>query len=137
MSAKLTPIGFANAAKNWIGTPFADGMKVKGLGCDCAGLIEGMLLEFGQAIPNRKSLSLIDGLRYSFDEVSLNDLGVGDVIVFKNLSTSNDYHCAVLIEDNRIIHAHWSKGVVFNTYGNWFRARAVYAFKIKGQSKND
>lgn len=34
-------------ARAWLGTPYMHGQAVKGLGCDCTGLIVGVLLELG------------------------------------------------------------------------------------------
>jgi cell wall-associated NlpC family hydrolase len=37
----------AAAARTWIGTPWVHQQTLKGVGCDCAGLIRGVLIELG------------------------------------------------------------------------------------------
>ena len=38
----------ADEAMEWIGTPFAWGQSVKGVGCDCKGLVQGVFRELGR-----------------------------------------------------------------------------------------
>ena len=43
-------------ARRWLGTPFMAGASVRGVGCDCAGLIEGVARELGLAYPKREAV---------------------------------------------------------------------------------
>ena len=131
-TSEIAKIDIIDAAHAWVGTPFARGASVKSAGCDCVGLIEGILGEFGQPIIERANISLFEGLSKVCTQIALLEAAPGDIILFSNLETIGEYHCAILADNNQIIHAHWSRGVVLNSYGNWFKSRAICAFKIKG-----
>ena len=42
--------------RRWLGTPFMAGASVRGVGCDCAGLIEGVAGDLGLAYPKRDAV---------------------------------------------------------------------------------
>ncbi|WP_240006884.1 NlpC/P60 family protein [Pseudaquidulcibacter saccharophilus] len=116
-------------AREMLGTPFRVGMSLKNVGCDCAGLIEIILRQLGQEVPKRNQ-SLAEALIIAMDETKTQS--VGDVVLFKSTANMADFHCGILTEKNTIIHAHWSQGVVENSFGNWFKKRVVAFYSFKG-----
>ena len=111
-------------AKSCIGTPFIVGASIANVGCDCAGLLEIILRSLGREIPKRNQ-TLKNAIQSTLKMVDIPQ--VGDVILLQN---NDDLHCGILCENNILIHAHWSRGVVENTYGRWFRTRTIgfYSF---------
>lgn len=137
MNAKLTQKKLVEVCHQWLGTPFLENASLRGIGCDCVGLLEGVLGEFNIPTPPRKGMDLPNGLSRVCDEIAIEALGAGDILLFNSfyeapIARTFQYHCAILVKRQRIIHAHWSQGVVENTYGNWFSARTIGAFRIKG-----
>lgn len=132
MARSVKTRDLVSASYEWLGTPFYANLRNKGIGCDCAGLIEGILAEFQIPFPERGAFSLQKGLMYFADEVDKNNASVGDILLFNNFGEANQFHCALLVDGGKIIHAHWSQGVVLNTYGNWFFARTIGVYRIKG-----
>lgn len=104
-------------AREWIGTPFHWGASVKGVGCDCRGLIAGVAREcgrseageweatwkgYGQKAPAAK---LRDGLARLFDPVA--DMEPGDILLLRIGRTPQ--HLAIYAGDGRMIHT-YAKG---------------------------
>lgn len=54
-----------NQARTWLGTPFHHQARLKGKGCDCLGLIVGVVDELGVKDTHGKLLSSYDELNYS------------------------------------------------------------------------
>lgn len=113
----------------WLGTPFIEGARLRNIGCDCAGLIEGVLVQFNIQTPPR-NINLLQAAKTIGTEIPINKALFGDIIIFQSPNNSQDYHAGILDTGNLIIHAHWTQGVVKNTFGNWFKARAIAAFSL-------
>lgn len=116
-------------AIGFLGTKFKAGCAIKGVGCDCAGLIEAILREQNAEIPPR-NLNLPSAINQALDVCDIPK--AGDVILFKSLRNDDDYHAGIFINLGNFIHAHWSRGVVINTYGKWFKARTIGIYSFKG-----
>ena len=116
-------------SREMLGTPFRVGMALKDVGCDCAGLIEIILRQLGQDVPKRNQ-PLSQALKIAMDETKTQS--VGDVVLFKSNTNEADFHCGIFTGENTIIHAHWSQGVVENSFGNWFKKRVVAFYSFKG-----
>ncbi len=116
-------------ARDMLGTPFKAGMALKNVGCDCAGLLEIILIAMGQVVPPRNQ-TLFAALKIAMDETT--NPNVGDVVLLKSTINAADFHCGILTGETTIIHAHWSQGVVENSFGNWFKKRVVSFYSFKG-----
>lgn len=128
--AKLTRENIQKSAYNWLGTPFLANANVFQSGCDCAGLIVGIYGEFIDFHIERKGKTIFSALSSIARQIEIEVANIGDVLVFKNRASDSDQHCAILADNSRIIHSHWSRGVVENSYGQWFRARTIAAFSF-------
>lgn len=118
-------------ARKLKGTPFKDGLCAPLIGCDCAGLLEIILKEIGQEVPKRGTQNLKAALLENLIKKPLEAAIYGDVILFQNPHIISEYHCAILTKENTIIHSHWSRGITENTFGHWFRSRAIMAFSFR------
>lgn len=123
-------------AKTWLKTPFVAGAALKGHGCDCVGFLEGVFAELGHEVPARAGLDLLQGLECTDFLIATGEPQIGDILLLKGDVIGNeaqDFHTAILVETNMIIHAHWSRGVVQNCFGTWFRNRLHNSYRYLGQ----
>ncbi|AMK19327.1 NlpC/P60 family protein [Sphingobium sp. MI1205] len=101
-------------ARSWIGTPFHWEASVKGVGCDCKGLVAGVaralgLTEaesvFARATAYHRSIDaayLRQGLAALFDQAE--EARPGDVLLLRVGGKAQ--HLAILTEPGRMIHTY-------------------------------
>ena len=98
-------------ARTWLGTPFHHQARLKGKGCDCLGLIVGVVDEMGLKDAHGRLLSSYDEITYPkepdgayliekltdlLDEVPIRDARAGDLALFK--VRENPQHLAILTD---------------------------------------
>lgn len=96
-------------ARTWLGTPFHHQARLKGKGCDCLGLIVGVVDELGLEDRNGMKLAAYDEVTYSkepdgayliqkltglLEEVPIAEARAGDLALFK--VRENPQHLAIL-----------------------------------------
>jgi NlpC/P60 family putative phage cell wall peptidase len=96
-------------ARTWLGTPFHHQARLKGKGCDCLGLIVGVVEELGLEDRNGMRLAAYDEVTYSkepdgayliqkltglLEEVPIAEARAGDLALFK--VRENPQHLAIL-----------------------------------------
>lgn len=134
----------AQAARGWLGTPYRHQASEKGVGTDCLGLVRGLWREaYGaepQAVPPYQPEWAETGGRELLWEAAarwlverpLEEMAVGDVVLFRMEAGSVAKHCAVVSElagpEPRIIHAYWGRAVVESWMGPWWERKLVAAF---------
>lgn len=105
-------------ARAWIGTPHHHQQSVKGRGCDCKGLVAGVAREIGR--PEGASLFagmgnystviplrlLREGLAALFDQVGVEDIRAGDVLLL--IVGGKPQHLAIATGTGRMIHTYSS-----------------------------
>lgn len=141
--AAATPAAIVETARGWIGTPYVHQASVKGVGCDCLGLLRGVWREiYGaepQAIPpyrpgwDQSGESLRDGLAAHLAAVDPTALQPGDVLLFRMVPRAAARHCAILaMRDGcpTLIHARQNKRVGEEPFAAFWRARLAYAFRL-------
>lgn len=130
-----------NEAKSWLGTPYHHQAALKGVGCDCIGLIRGIYAAFGGVVElpadyspswhlHRAEERLRDGLKRYGTEVPLLSARPGDILLF-GIGKGPAAHGAVLIEPAIIVHAYAEAGAVIASRlsGRWLAwRRAAFAF---------
>ncbi|MGH6736549.1 MAG: peptidase P60 [Methyloceanibacter sp.] len=149
-------------ARGWIGTPYHHQASVKGVGCDCLGLIRGLWRELcgpePEAMPAYTrdwgnatgSETLMEaGCRHLVKLADVGEAGPGDVLVFRMRDQGVAKHAGILVfaepaaldsglrrndagEGPRLIHAQEGLGVVEIPLGRWWLRRAVAAFRFPG-----
>lgn len=129
MGNNSDPIEVVAAARRWIGTPYVDGQALRGVGCDCIGLIRGVLLDVsGIKAPNppgwradwasSRARPLVTAAR---DQLSAGDRlnpQPGDVLALRGLN-GREPHCGIMAPDGRFIHAIEGVGVVEVHLSQW------------------
>lgn len=115
------------AARAWIGTPYVLGAALRGVGCDCVGLVRGVLADVaGGPVPPvpgwRADWADAPG-RPLFAAASAHlcradhDPRPGDVIALR--MAGREAHVAILADGGRIIHAAEGVGVVEVPFDAW------------------
>lgn len=129
-------------ARDWIGTPYRHQASAKGAGCDCLGLVRGVWRALYGAEPERAPAytpdwaersgaeTLLEAAHRNMRAIALDAAAAGDVLLFRMHAQAPMKHCAILDEDERIIHAYWGRAVVRSRSAPWWRARCAAAFSF-------
>ena len=134
--------------RTWIGTPYQHQASLKGVGCDCIGLVRGVWRAVYGAEPCALPAyspdwaevggrdRLIEGLSAHFEAVALEVVRPGDVIAFRMKPGAVAKHVAILSAGEgiydpaaKIIHAYWGHAVVESWLGPFWRKCAVAGFR--------
>ena len=136
------------AAQSWIGTPYRHQASLKGVGCDCLGLVRGVWRELYGAEPEAPPPyrpdwaetggreTLLEAARRHLAEVPIGQARPGDVLLFRMSPDACLKHCAVLSAprpgdpEPRMIHAYWGRAVVESWLGPWWRRRLAHVFSF-------
>jgi len=139
------------AARGWIGTPYQHQASLKGVGCDCLGLLRGVWRELYGAEPEvmppyapdwadaRGGETLRDGLARHLDRVACEAIAPGDVVLLRMgrvLSAAHGgpaRHCGVVAEQHgarTLIHACQGRAVREEPFSPLWRRRLAFAFRI-------
>jgi NlpC/P60 family putative phage cell wall peptidase len=132
------------AARDWIGTPYRHQASVRGIGCDCLGLVRGVWRALYGTEPEKPPAYAPDWAEASGEEtladaalrhlasVPLADIKPGDVLLFRWRDHLPAKHAAILTGADAMIHAHDGAAVAQVTLTPWWRRRLAYAFSFPG-----
>lgn len=135
-----------NESRSWKGTPFKHQARLKSIGCDCIGLIVGVIKELNLEINGRK-ITELDRQNYSripqgqllkksldniFPEAKL--VSEGDIFLMKFLNEPQHVGLVSCIDKNKIsiIHSYQqSKGVVEHILSENWKKRLIKFYNIE------
>lgn len=133
-------------ALGWRGTPYVHGASLKGLGCDCIGLVRGVWRAVYGAEPQAMPAytpdwddmswdeRLLSALNRHFEPIELDAAMPGDVLAFRMVAGAVVKHVAILSyqrgERAQMVHAYWGRAAVESWMGPWWRRRLVAAFSF-------
>ena len=134
------------ATRKWVGTPYRHQASSIGAGCDCLGLLRGVWREIignePMKIPPYKAdwrdRQNAGALQMAADNYLLktdNDLQIGDVILFKMITSLPPKHCAILVSDNSFIHAQEQIGVVEAPLSDAWQKHIFATYKFPKKDK--
>ncbi len=138
-------IDVVEAARGWIGTPYRHQASVKGVGCDCLGLLRGVWRELMGEEPESPppyapdwseatgAETLRDAFARHLTPVVLDGIGPGDVALFRMTRCGPAKHCGIVAERDGVptlIHARQNRRVQEEVISPFWRARLAYAFRI-------
>jgi len=104
-----------NYAMTFLGTPYQYGGSTKGVGMDCAGFTQAVMVEFGYHLSRSSAGQSKDGIA-----IDGNDLRIGDLVVYGYSGVVS--HVALYIGNGQVIHATTSRGVVItDVYGYMYK----------------
>lgn len=128
-------------ARGWIGTPFVHQGRSKSAGCDCLGLVLGVLERCGHriAVPayaedwqNADERFLYNGLLANLEPTS-QELSVGQLIGFALRTRGPLQHLGILSQTRpipRFVHAYGTHGVVESALTDAWQRRIVARFEL-------
>lgn len=128
------------AARAWIGTPYRHQASVRGIGCDCLGLVRGVWRDVIGPEPvfvppytpdwaeAHGHETLADAARTHLVEIVSGEAVAGDVVLFRWREGYPAKHCAILSGATTLIHAHDGASVAEAAFAPWWRRRIAYAF---------
>jgi NlpC/P60 family putative phage cell wall peptidase len=128
------------AARGWLGTPYHHQASLKGVGCDCLGLIRGLWRELCGEEPEELPAYTRDwgnvtgsepllavARRHLLPLASVDLARPGDMLVFR-MQAGVAKHVGVLTDDEHFIHAVEELGVAEVTLTRWWRRRVAATF---------
>jgi NlpC/P60 family putative phage cell wall peptidase len=131
-------------ARGWIGTPYRHQASLKGVGCDCLGLVRGVWRTLLGDEPERAppySPDWAEALRQEtlalaaarhLVPVARDAFLPGDVLLFRWRTHLPAKHMAVVSAPGMMIHAHDGAAVTEVAIAPWWRRRLAYAFRFPG-----
>ena len=134
------------AARSWLGTPYQHQASLKGVGCDCLGLVRGVWRELYGFEPEAPPAYRGDWAEMGPAEtlleaagrhlVPVEDFKAGDVLLFRMSPGACVKHAAIVSAreadepEARIIHAYWGRACVESWLGPWWRRRIAHSFSF-------
>ena len=127
-------------ARSWLGTPYHDQASLKGVGCDCLGLVRGVWREvvglepfpippysrdWGETGPSEV---LADGARRMMPEVPIQSAGPGALVLFRMMPRAIAKHVGILTGPDTFLHAYERLGVIEEPLTPTWRRRIAFAF---------
>lgn len=140
----VTRAALLEEARSWIGTPYRHQASVKGVGCDCLGLLRGVWRGCLGAEPELPPPYAPDwaeaGGVETLQQAALRHLrplpsaafAAGDVLLFRYRDGCLAKHVAIASAADRMIHAHDGASVCEIAITPWWRRRLVQAFSFPG-----
>ncbi len=131
-------------ARTWLGTPYHHQARTKNIGTDCLGLVLGVYQEVVGGMPvNVPNYSpdwaeasgietMLYGARDHLEEIPPDNAHPGDVAVFRLRNSVVAKHAAILMPDNKMIHAMEGTAVSEVYFTPWWQRRVAATFKFPG-----
>jgi NlpC/P60 family putative phage cell wall peptidase len=130
-------------AEGWIGTPYRHQASLRGVGCDCLGLVRGIWRElYGrepeQAGPYQPDWAEVAGAERLLD-AALRHFGPalpngegrpGDVLLFRWREGSAARHLGILAPSGRFIHAYERGAVIASPLASAWARRIAFTFRF-------
>ena len=132
------------AALGWLGTPYRHQASLKGVGCDCLGLVRGVWRELYGEEPEtpppytpdwaeaRGRETLAEAAGRHLTAIDPASAMIGDVLLFRWRERLPAKHAGILVEPDGFIHAHDGAAVALADFSPWWRRRAAFAFSFPG-----
>ncbi|MGQ0485717.1 MAG: NlpC/P60 family protein [Hyphomicrobiales bacterium] len=132
------------AARGWLGTPYVHQASLKGMGCDCLGLVRGVWREamgdepedvpaYGPGWAEATGGELLaEAGRRHLQEIPYTEYKTGDVLLFRWKPYLPAKHAGIATGPDRMIHAQDGACVAEIALTHWWRRRLAYAFRFPG-----
>jgi NlpC/P60 family putative phage cell wall peptidase len=143
-------------ARAWIGTPYRHQSSLKGIGCDCLGLLRGVFRatvgpepelpppytpDWAEATGRDtlleaaiRHLIRIDAEASAPGAFALGEFAPGDVLLFRWRAGLPAKHAAIVTGDETMVHAHDGARVAEVAIAPWWRRRIAGVFAFPGVS---
>lgn len=126
--------------QSWLKTPYQHQASLKGVGCDCLGLVRGVYRALYGNEPEPVPAYTPDWAEACAKEtlanaafrhlrpVALDAVEPGNVLLFRWRAGLPAKHMAILADPPRFIHAHDGAAVSYAALTPWWQRRLAYAF---------
>jgi NlpC/P60 family putative phage cell wall peptidase len=143
-NSPITADSVVAEARSWVGTPYRHQASLKGVGCDCLGLVRGvwraLLGEEPESVPPYAPDWAEAAGGEPLAEAALRHLIAiqpanflpGDVLLFRWRAGNTAKHAAIVTTENLMVHAHDGAAVAEVAIAPWWRRRLAYAFRFPG-----
>lgn len=140
----LTREAIVAEARSWIGTRYRHQASVKGVGCDCLGLVRGVWRACVGVEPELPPPyapdwaeaggcdTLIEAAARHLVAVPRDAFAAGDVLLFRYRDGCVAKHAAIAVSRETMIHAHDGACVCEVAIAPWWRRRIACAFRFPG-----
>ena len=140
----LTRHDIVAETRAWIGTPYRHQASLKGVGCDCLGLVRGVWRALLGAEPERAppyapdwaeacgGEALADAALRHLVAIPPENILAGDVLLFRWRAHLPAKHAAIVTAADMMVHAHDGAAVAEVALAPWWRRRLAYAFRFPG-----
>lgn len=138
----MTREEIVNEARKWVGCKWIHQACVRGVACDCVGLVRGVHAQLtGDAFVGdydypatwhlfKEDEKLCQECRKYLVEIPVAAAGAGDILLFGFRPRFPAHHLAILTGDGTIIHSYMDVGVVVETaYNEAWRSMVRFAFR--------
>jgi NlpC/P60 family putative phage cell wall peptidase len=144
MTNPLTRASIVAETRTWIGTRYRHQASVRGVGCDCLGLVRGVWRGCVGEEPEAPPAYAPDWAEATAEEslanaalcrlipVARENFGAGDVLLFRWRDGFVAKHVAIAASQDTMIHAHDGASVCEIAIAPWWRRRLTYAFRFPG-----
>lgn len=133
-----------NEARQWIGCRWEHQACLKGVACDCVGLVRGVHEQLtGDSFSGdydypatwhlfKREEKLYEECKKYMNEIPIEDIQPGDILLFAFRPRFPAHHLAILTDENTIIHSYMDVGrVVETSYNAEWKKMTRYAFRFK------
>jgi NlpC/P60 family putative phage cell wall peptidase len=127
-------------ARDWLGTPYHDQASVKGVGCDCLGLVRGVWrgVVGSEPLPippysrdwgeTGAREPLAEAARKVMVEIPVAEITAGALILFRMRAGAVAKHCGIVTAPDRFVHAYERSGVIEEPLTAGWCRRVAFAF---------
>lgn len=137
-------IRIVGVARGWIGTPYRHQASLRGIGCDCLGLVRGVWRELYGAEPEAvpaysgswaetpaaRDEPLAAAARRHLQEIDKKGFATGDVLLFRWRRHLPAKHLGIAVSATRMIHAQEGAAVCEVALNPWWLRHLAYAFRL-------
>jgi NlpC/P60 family putative phage cell wall peptidase len=143
-ASAITRAAIVIETRAWIGTPYRHQASLKGVGCDCLGLVRGVWRALYGAEPETPPPYAADWAEAAAGEplaeaalrhltpVARENIAPGDVLLFRWRAGLAAKHLGIVTAAARMVHAHEGAAVAEVALAPWWRRRIAYAFGFPG-----
>jgi len=136
------PKDIVSLARGWIGTPYAHQASLKGVGCDCLGLIRGVWRERFASEPEVPppyapewaeaglEEALANAGRRHLIEIQPLVFEPGDVLLFRWKPHLPAKHAGTAVDRTRMIHAQDGASVAEVSLNRWWLQCLAFVFRF-------
>ncbi|MEO1398235.1 MAG: NlpC/P60 family protein [Pseudomonadota bacterium] len=134
------PTRVVSTARGWLGTPYRHQASIKGVGCDCLGLLRGVWRELAGSEPESpppyssdwaetgRQETLLEAAHRHLTPCDTLQLVPGRVVVFRMSRFAMAKHVGIVSGPDRFIHAYEAAGVLETAFDAFWCNRIVELF---------